>query len=51
MATGYSKEGGWPYGTIKDADEVYKLEKQLDDGFVIRNVRQSFPHAVIAQSR
>ncbi|KAI1312330.1 hypothetical protein F5Y03DRAFT_339868 [Xylaria venustula] len=36
VTTGYSKEGGWPYGTIKDGDTVYKLEKELDDGFPIR---------------
>ncbi|KAI0514845.1 hypothetical protein F5B22DRAFT_636918 [Xylaria bambusicola] len=36
VTTGYSKEGGWPYGTIKDGDQVYKLEKELNDGFPIR---------------
>ncbi|KAF2965255.1 hypothetical protein GQX73_g8333 [Xylaria multiplex] len=36
VTTGYSKEGGWPYGTIKDGDPVYKLEKELNDGFPIR---------------
>ncbi|KAK5632994.1 hypothetical protein RRF57_008708 [Xylaria bambusicola] len=36
VTTGYSKEGGWPYGTIKDGDKVYKLEKELNDGFPIR---------------
>ncbi|RYC54659.1 hypothetical protein CHU98_g11551 [Xylaria longipes] len=29
-------EGGWPYGTVKDGDPVYKLEKELNDGFPIR---------------
>ncbi|KAJ3554142.1 hypothetical protein NPX13_g10696 [Xylaria arbuscula] len=38
VTTGYSPEGGWPYGTIKDGDEVYKMEKELNDGFVIRTV-------------
>ncbi|RWA07405.1 hypothetical protein EKO27_g7699 [Xylaria grammica] len=36
VTTGYSKEGGWPYGTIKDGDPVYKMEKELNDGFPIR---------------
>ncbi|KAI0974490.1 hypothetical protein F4678DRAFT_422893 [Xylaria arbuscula] len=36
VTTGYSKEGGWPYGIIKDGDPVYKLEKELNDGFPIR---------------
>ncbi|TGJ80729.1 hypothetical protein E0Z10_g8034 [Xylaria hypoxylon] len=36
VTTGYSKEGGWPYGTVKDGDLVYKLEKELNDGFPIR---------------
>ncbi|KAI0468678.1 hypothetical protein F4859DRAFT_197935 [Xylaria cf. heliscus] len=37
VTTGYSKEGGWPYGTVKDGDSVYKLEKELNDGFPIRS--------------
>ncbi|KAI1114327.1 hypothetical protein F5Y14DRAFT_414650 [Nemania sp. NC0429] len=36
VTTGYSKEAGWPYGAIKDGDAVYKLEKELNDGFPIR---------------
>ncbi|KAI1733606.1 hypothetical protein F4680DRAFT_394717 [Xylaria scruposa] len=36
VTTGYSKEGGWPYGTVKDNDAVYKLEKELNDDFPIR---------------
>ncbi|KAI0911677.1 hypothetical protein F4823DRAFT_281942 [Ustulina deusta] len=36
VTNGYSKEGGWPYGTIKDGDPVYKMEKELNDGFPIR---------------
>ncbi|KAI1428255.1 hypothetical protein F5Y12DRAFT_48146 [Xylaria sp. FL1777] len=36
VTTGYSKEGGWPYGTVKDGDPVYKMEKELNDGFPIR---------------
>ncbi|KAI0428422.1 hypothetical protein F5Y09DRAFT_288621 [Xylaria sp. FL1042] len=36
VTTGYSKEGGWPYGTVKDGDSVYKMEKELNDGFPIR---------------
>ncbi|KAI1200615.1 hypothetical protein F5X97DRAFT_293244 [Nemania serpens] len=36
VTTGYSKEGGWPFGSIKDGDPVYKLEKELNDEFPIR---------------
>ncbi|KAI1190690.1 hypothetical protein F5B17DRAFT_386199 [Nemania serpens] len=36
VSTGYSKEGGWPYGLVKDGDPVYKLEKELNDDFPIR---------------
>ncbi|KAJ8121699.1 hypothetical protein O1611_g10030 [Lasiodiplodia mahajangana] len=32
VTTGYSKEGGWPYGEVKDGDSVYKLEKELVNG-------------------
>lgn len=38
VTTGYSKEGGWPFGSIKDGDPVYKLEKELNDEFPIRKV-------------
>jgi len=43
VTTGYSKEGGWPYGPVKDGDPIYKLEKELNDGFVIRTVSFILP--------
>ncbi|KAI0164988.1 hypothetical protein GGR57DRAFT_220357 [Xylariaceae sp. FL1272] len=36
VTTGFSKGGGWPYGTVKDNDPIYKLEKELNDDFPIR---------------
>ncbi|KAI8623861.1 NAD(P)-binding protein [Xylariaceae sp. FL1651] len=49
VTTGYSKEGGWPYGTVKDTDSVYKLEKELDDEFPIRKVNVSLVEQAKAQ--
>ncbi|KAI3329397.1 NAD(P)-binding protein [Xylariaceae sp. AK1471] len=49
VTTGYSKEGGWPYGSIKDADPVYKMEKELNDGFPIRTVNTNIIELAKAQ--
>ncbi|KAI0456634.1 hypothetical protein F5B21DRAFT_502240 [Xylaria acuta] len=49
VTTGYSKEGGWPYGTVRDGDPVYKLEKELNDGFVIRETNTAITELAKAQ--
>ncbi|GAP86000.1 putative NAD dependent epimerase dehydratase family protein [Rosellinia necatrix] len=49
VTTGYSKECGWPYGTVKDGDAVYKLEKELNDGFPIRTTNIAITELAGAQ--
>ncbi|KAI0441164.1 hypothetical protein F4803DRAFT_434364 [Xylaria telfairii] len=49
VTTGYSKEGGWPYGTVKDGDAVYKLEKELNDGFPIRKTNTAITELAKAE--
>ncbi|KAI1750975.1 hypothetical protein F4782DRAFT_230048 [Xylaria castorea] len=49
VSTGYSKEGGWPYGTVKDNDPVYKLEKELNDGFILRKNNTAITELAKAQ--
>ncbi|KAI0101627.1 hypothetical protein GGR51DRAFT_324756 [Nemania sp. FL0031] len=49
VTTGYSKEGGWPYGEVKDGDSVYKLEKELNDEFPIRKSNTAITEEAKAQ--
>lgn len=38
MTTMYSAEGGWPFGEIKDSENVYEKEIQVEKGNPVRDV-------------
>jgi hypothetical protein len=35
----FSKEGGWPFGEVRDTDAIYEKEKQIEAGNPVRDVR------------
>ncbi|KAI1177613.1 NAD(P)-binding protein [Nemania sp. FL0916] len=49
VTTGYSKENGWPYGEIKDGDQVYKMEKELNSDFPIWTTNTAITELAKAQ--
>ncbi|CAH0040236.1 unnamed protein product [Clonostachys rhizophaga] len=36
ITTPFSEDGGWPEGEVKDTDNLYETEKQIDDGHPVR---------------
>ncbi|CAG9986513.1 unnamed protein product [Clonostachys byssicola] len=36
ITTPFSEDGGWPEGEVKDTDNLYETEKQINDGHPVR---------------